>query len=199
MNNVGRKIPPGGIVFETGRLIIRTARVDDVPVYFALWTNPAIMKNMGFPNGLQITRGEISAKIEAQGEKEYGRYLVAELKSTGQIIGECKLYLPNDEGISETDVKLLPRFWGHKYGVEVKQGLVDYLFTHTDCTAVQGTPNVANIASIKMQEAVGAVRVAERVHEFPEERQEGTCAVHHYVYRVFRADWEQRRLETNET
>ena len=199
MNNVGRKILPGDIVFETGRLIIRIARVEDVPVYFALWTNPAIMKNMGFPNGLQITREEIAAKIEEQGETEYGRLLVAELKSTHQVIGECKLYLPNDEGISETDVKLLPQFWGHKYGVEVKQGLVDYLFTHTECTAVQGTPNVANIASIKMQEAVGAKRVAERVYKFPEERRENTCPVHHYVYRVFRADWERKRLEKNET
>ncbi len=195
-----RIVPPGGTVFETERLTIRTSRVDDAAVHFALWTNPDIMKNMGFPKGLPVTQEELAAKIEGHEAKgEYGRLLVAELKSTHQVIGECKLYLPNDEGISETDVKLLPQFWGHKYGVEVKQGLVDYLFTHTDCTAVQGTPNVANIASIKMQEAVGAVRVAERVYEFREERQENTCPVHHYVYRVFRADWEQRRLETNET
>jgi RimJ/RimL family protein N-acetyltransferase len=49
MNNAGRKVPPGGIVFETGRLVIRAARLEDVPVYLALWTNPAIMKYMGFP------------------------------------------------------------------------------------------------------------------------------------------------------
>ena len=188
---MGRTVPPGGIIFETNRLIIHTAQVEDMPMYLALWTNPVIMKNMGFPNGLKITVEEIAAKIREQGETEYGCLLVAVLKTTGQAIGECKLQLPNDEGISETDVKLLPQFWGHKYGVEVKQGLVDYLFTHTDCGAVQGTPNIANIASIKMQEAVGAVRVAENVYEFPEERRESTCPVHHYVYRVFRVDWEQ--------
>lgn len=194
-----RNIPPGGTVFETERLIIRTARADDVPIYFALWTNPTIMKNMGFPQGLLITREEITAKIEEQEARgEYGRLLIAELKSTGQAIGECKLYLPDEEGVSETDVKLLPQFWGHKYGVEVKQGLVDYLFTRTDCTAVQGTPNVANIPSIKMQEAVGAVRVDERVYEFPEGQQEDRCPVHYYVYRVFRPTWAQRRLETSE-
>lgn len=186
-------IPPGGIIFETSRLIIRTARVEDAPVYFALWTNSAIMKNMGFPDGLLISQEEIAAKIEEQGGMEYGRLLVAVLKITRQVIGECKLYLPNDEGISETDVKLLPQFWGRKYGVEVKQGLVDYLFANTDCTAVQGTPNVANIASIKMQEAVGAVRVAERVYEFPEDRQEETCSVHHYIYHVSRTDWLKRQ------
>jgi RimJ/RimL family protein N-acetyltransferase len=193
------KIAPGGTVFETRRLIIRAARGDDGPMYLALWTNPAIMKNMGFPNGLKITAEEIAAKIGEQGEEAYGRLLVAELKSTGQVIGECKLYLPNDEGISETDVKLLPQFWGHKYGVEVKQGLVDYLFTYTDCDAVQGTPNVANIPSIKMQEAVGAVRIAEHIYEFSEDRRgPDTCPVHHYVYRVFRSNWEQRRLKVHE-
>ncbi|MEJ2749679.1 MAG: GNAT family N-acetyltransferase [Anaerolineae bacterium] len=188
---MARELPPGSMVFETKRLRIRTARLDDVGMYLALWTNPHIMKNMGFPQGLKITREEIAAKIQAQGGAEFGRLLVAELKETGEAIGECKLYLPDDKGISETDVKLLPQFWGHKYGVEVKQGLVDYLFTHTDCDAVQGTPNVANIASIKMQEAVGAARVDERVYEFPEDRQEDTCSVHHYVYRVFRSVWEE--------
>lgn len=188
-----REIPPGGTVFETERLIIRTSSVEDVPVHFALWTNPDIMKNMGFPKGIAITRAELATKIEGQEARgAYGRMLVAELKSTGETIGECKLYLPNEEGISETDVKLLPQYWGHKYGVEVKQGLVDYLFSHTDCDAVQGTPNVANIASIKMQEAVGAVRVDERVYELPEGERKDRCSVHHYVYRVFRSVWEQR-------
>lgn len=173
--------------------MVRTSRVDDAAVHRALWTNPDIMKNMGFPYGIKITHDEMVAKIAAQSGSEFGRMLVAELKETGEVIGECKLILPNDEGISETDVKLLPQFWGHKYGVEIKQGLVDYLFMHTDCDAVQGTPNVANIASIKMQEAVGAVCVAERVYEFPEERRADTCPVHHYVYRVFRSVWAQKR------
>ena len=195
MNNAGRKVPPGGIVFETARLVIRAARLEDVPVYLALWTNPAIMKNMGFPYGLPITPEEIAAKIEEQGETEYGRLLVAQLKSNQQVIGECKLYLPNDEGISETDVKLLPQFWGHKYGVEVKQGLVDYLFTHTSCTAVQGTPNVANIASIKMQEAVGGVRVSEKLYEFPDHMRDYTQPVKAFIYHVRREDWEKQNAD----
>jgi len=63
--------------------------------------------------------------------------------------------------------------------VEVKQGLVDYLFTHTDCIAVQAAPKRGNVASIKMQEAVGGVYVRE---EEP-----------YLVYRVSRETWEARR------
>ena len=90
------------------------------------------------------------------------------IKSTGQAIGECKLHWPDREGIAATDVKLLPEFWGNKYGVEVKRGLLDYLFTHTECLAVDASPNVGNLASIKMQEAVGGVCVGESIYEFPE-------------------------------
>jgi RimJ/RimL family protein N-acetyltransferase len=56
------------------------------------------------------------------------------------------------------------------YGVEIKQALVDYLFTHTDCSAVEATPNVENKASIKMQEAVGGVCLGEATFQVPESR-----------------------------
>ena len=38
------------------------------------------------------------------------------------------LETPDEEGLSTTDVKLLPEFWGNKYGVEIKRALLDYLF-----------------------------------------------------------------------
>ncbi len=102
--------------------------------------------------------------------------------------------LPDEDGISETDVKLLPDHWGNKYGVEVKRGLVAHLFAHTNCRAVQATPNVNNIASIKMQEAVGGVREGEAVYEFPDSMRAFTTPVHHYIYRVYRSTWEDRQV-----
>jgi len=101
--------------------------------------------------------------------------------------------LPDQEGISRTDVKLLPVCWGHKYGVEIKQALVDYLFLHTSCETVEGTPNVENIASIKMQEAVGAVRVGEDTFQFPQAKAAVTAPIHHYIYHVTRSTWARRR------
>jgi len=105
------------------------------------------------------------------------------------------MYRPDDGGISRTDVKLLPEFWGCRYGAEVKQGLVDYLFAHTDCQAIEGTPNIKNHASIKMQEAVGAVRIGQNTFRFPESMASFTTPVHHYIYHVFRQDWEANRCE----
>ena len=179
------------IVFETKRLVVRTPTGADVDVFYDLWTNPQVMANVGFPQGLRITRGEIEERILKQDEAEFEALLVVALRTTGQAIGECHMHRPGTEGIAVPDVKLLPAFWGNKFGVEVLRGLLAFIFTHTDCVAVQGTPNIANIASIKMQEAVGAVRTGEGVYEFPESMRAFTAAVHHHIYRVYREDWQQ--------
>ena len=182
------------VVFETERLVIRVATVADVELFHELWTNPQVMKNVGFPQGLRITRSELKERLQNQGsESEFDRMLVVVLKDTSQAIGECMMHRPNEEGIAEPDVKLLPAFWGNKYGIEVWRGLMVYMFTHTDCTAVQATPNVENVASIKMQESVGGVRVGEDVYQFPESMRDYTSSVHHYIYRVNRVDWEGER------
>ncbi len=180
------------LVFETERLRVRTATAVDAALLYALWTDPQVMTFVGFPKGLSITREEITASLEKQDPAQvFDRYLVVELQVTDEAIGECKLGTPDAEGIAETDVKLFPKYWGHKYGMEIKRGLVDYLFKHTTCTAVQATPNVHNAASIAMQEAVGGVRVGEITFAFPPEKRATTTAVHAYIYHVYRADWLQ--------
>ena len=182
--------PDHRLVFETERLIVRTATVEDVDLIYALWTNPQVMKNVGFPQGLRTTRSELKERLSKQGMTEFESLLVVELKATGQAIGQCKLSCADEEGIAEPDIKLMPEFWGHKYGVEAWRELVAYQFTHTDCDAVHATPNVENIASIKMQEAIGGVRIGEDVCQFPESMRDYTTPVHYYIYRVCRADWE---------
>jgi len=185
------------MIFETRRLSIRqaTASDKDVDLFYSLWTNPKVMTLVGYPYGLRITRDDIRARIEKEDTTEYNKKLIVELKEGDQRIGECKLGLPNDEGISETDVKLLPEFWGQGYGTELKRGLVDYLFRHTDCRIVQGTPNKKNIASQKMQAAVGGKIVSETVYRFPENMRDYTCDVPHYIYHVYRSDWEKRQKQ----
>jgi RimJ/RimL family protein N-acetyltransferase len=150
------------------------------------------MANVGFPQGLRISRPEIIDQIGCQRTSAFDRMLVVVLKEIARPIGECVMHPPDEDGIASTDVKLLPSFWGNRYGVEVKRGLLAYLFANTDCSAVQAGPNVANAASIKMQEAVGGVRVGEATYRFPEEMRDFTMPVRHYIYRVYRTDWEKK-------
>lgn len=186
------------VVFETERLTIRIATREDVGLFYALWTSPEVMTHVGFPRGLPVTRDNLENRLAKQGESAFDQLLVIELKASGKGIGECHMHCPDQEGIAEPDVKLLPTFWGHKYGSEAWGGLVAYLFTRTDCEVVQGTPNVENVASIKMQQSAGAVRVGEGVHRFPEPMSDYATPVRHYVYQVRRSDWERRRARPQE-
>jgi RimJ/RimL family protein N-acetyltransferase len=179
----------GQLVLETDRLRIRVAAINDAGHFYALWTNPRVMGNVGFPNGLPITREKITAQLAQQGERVFDSRLIVILREGDIPIGECKLGWPNEAGVSTTDVKILPQFWGNKYGVEIKRALVDYLFKHTSCRIIEATPNIKNIASIKMQEAVGGVRIGEDTFPVSPDKQAYMVPVHHYIYRVFREDW----------
>jgi RimJ/RimL family protein N-acetyltransferase len=182
------------IIFETERLFARrAANLDiDVDFFYDLWTNPEVMKFVGFPAGLRITREQIRKQIEAENNSEYDKKLIVALKTSGQPIGECKLGSPDMAGISETDIKLLPQYWGQGYGSEIKAALVEYLFTHTNCTAVKATPNRLNIASQKMQESVGGKKVDEGTYHFPPHMRQYTTDVPYFVYMVFRDEWEKK-------
>jgi len=180
------------LVFETERLVVRVAKAADAEFYLRLWTNPRVMSNVGFPNGLPITLDDITKQIAAGGPTVYKQLLVVEATAGRHTIGECRMHAPDAEGIARTDVKLLPDYWGHKYGVEIKRGLLDYLFTHTKCSAVDATPSAGNVASIRMQEAVGGVQIGEEIYEFPEKMRSYTTPVHTLTYRVTRETWLER-------
>ncbi len=159
-----------------------------------LWTDGEVMKYVGFPNGDDTNPKRIEAYLNKQADGYFDRVLLACL-SDGTAIGECKLCPPDEKNLAHTDIKLHPNHWGSRYGIEIKQALIDYLFTHTGCDGVFASPNQSNIASIKMQEAVGAKKVAEGIYQFPESMKEWTCDVPYYEYVVDRATWETKRSQ----
>jgi RimJ/RimL family protein N-acetyltransferase len=187
------------MVFSTPRLTVRIpfGAENEIDLCYRLWTDPRVMVNVGFPEGLSVTRESIARLFHPDDPSEYDRMLLVELTNTGVLIGECKLGKPDDDGIAQTDVKLLPEYWGRGLGTELKQGLVDYLFIHTSARAIKATPNKGNIASQRMQEKVGGKRVGEGLYRFPEHMRAYTVDVPHYEYMVFREDWELRRETPN--
>jgi RimJ/RimL family protein N-acetyltransferase len=173
---------------------VRLATPADADFYLALWTDPQVMRYVGFPQGLPITREEIVARLRAQGGDAFGRLAVAQLKGAdGAVIGECMLRRPDDQGVAGPDVKLRTAYWGQGYGGELWRALVDYHFTHTDCDAIETSPNVENARAIRLYESLGAARVGEDSFEFPEGMRAYTTPVRCYIYRLTRAAWEAMR------
>ncbi len=185
------------MVFQTKRLLIRlaTPTEEDVDVYYRLWNHPRVMTNVGFPQGLGISKAEITTKLAQVDNAPYNCRLLVIRKQDGVVIGESKLGFPDKNGVSSTDVKLFPEYWNQGYGTEIKQGLVDYLFTHLpECMAVKADPAKHNIGSQKMQEHVGGVRI-EPGKEYPIQnaQQYFPESDQYFLYMVFRENWQNSR------
>jgi len=180
------------MVFETTRLIIRRATLSssDIAMYHRLWNHPVVMANVGFPDGLGISEKTIASQFKQRGKSIYKCCLMAIRKDDETSIGECRLSLPDSSGVSKTDVKLFPEYWNQGYGTEIKQGLVDFMFSNVpECMAVKADPAKTNIGSQRMQQHVGAVRIEPGVDYPVRNAIEYLPDDQHYLYMVFRDSW----------
>jgi RimJ/RimL family protein N-acetyltransferase len=183
------------VPFETPRLIVRAATSDDTSFITSLWSDPRVMRLVGFPHGIPTPAADVRRRIERG--KGLDALLVARLRASGEPIGQCMLGTPDSIGACEPDIKLHPPFWGRGYGLELWAALIDQLFRHSPCATVRGTPNVANTASIRMQESAGMRRVGGGTFEFPDSMKPFTEPVPFALYEITREEWERRALKTS--
>ena len=171
---------------DSERLIIQPAEPRDVRLIVDLWNNPAIMQQVGFPNGLSVTTDDILPKLQKPSNKLLERILAIRLKDQDTTIGHAMMHEPDEKGISETDIKLLPEFQGQRFGIEVKTVLIKHLFALNNCKAVQASPNLVNEASIRMQETTGGIRLGMGRCQFPEGWKIRTKPLNYWLYRHYR-------------
>jgi ribosomal-protein-alanine N-acetyltransferase len=188
-----------GIVFRTHRLSVRRATSEDATFIHALWTCPDVMRYVGFPDGLDITVDEVRRQIEATCHADFGSRLIVERVEDGATIGQTKLGVPDSEGICEPDIKFRPEVWGNGYGKELWQALIDHAFVHSSTSIVQGTPNRANTASVRMQLASGMKVVGQGVFQVDVKAHPGAVAVPYLKLQITRQDWLKRRDASNAT
>lgn len=180
---------------QTPRLGIRRATIKDAAFIHTLWTMPAVMRLVGFPQGLAFTVEEIRDQIEASPDSEFGSRLIVRLLGTAEQIGQCKIGLPDSKGVCEPDIKLLPAYWGKGYGKELWAAMIDYAFLHSSARIVQGTPNQANTASIRMQQSSGMVQVGEGIFPVHSSRHPGAVSVPYYKLHITRKQWKMRQTD----
>jgi len=182
------------MIFQTKRLKVRKAETSDADFYLRLWNNGIVMKMVGFPNGLKTTKEKIRKQIEDHPNHEFDQTLVVIEKDSGKRIGECKLGLPNDDGISCPDFKFFPEYWGKGFGKELINGLCKYTFSHTRALILETSPNVNNLASQKLVQSAGARKIRKFVYQFPQHMQHYTEDVHGLIYHIHKKDWLEKNL-----
>ena len=130
----------GATILTTPRLRLRTYRRDDLPLFAALNSDPAVMATLG---GEPLTR-EHSDDIAEWAEECYAAerigLLAVERLADGAFLGMCGLHhqraYPDDLEIAW---RLAHHYWGHGYATEAATAWLDYAFD------VLGAPRVISI------------------------------------------------------
>lgn len=147
-------------VLTTDRLTIRRMRTDDVQAYFAIFSDPAVMRYWSSPPLADMTAAEQKiAEILAHYEKGDLFQLAIERQTDRQMIGTCTLHqihLQNRR--AEVGYALGSAFWGNGYLVEAMHALIDHAFGVMHLHRLEADIDPRNEASAKSLERLGFMR-----------------------------------------
>lgn len=177
----------GEVVVTTPRLLLRTFRPDDLPLYHELNADPKVYATLG---GRPLTR-EHSDKIAEWAQRCYERerlgLLAVERRSDGAFVGMCGLH-HQESFPDEVEVawRLASQHWGNGYATEAATGWLDYGFSELGLSEIISTTDHDNVRSLAVMHRLGMafVRATEMVDDG-----EVFEAV---VYAITAAKWRER-------
>jgi RimJ/RimL family protein N-acetyltransferase/trans-aconitate methyltransferase len=147
----------GTVVLTTPRLLLRTFRRDDLPLYAALNADPEVARYLGGP----LSR-EDSDDIAAWAQECYAReglgLLAVERREDGAFLGMCGLHhqqsYPDDV---EVAWRLAREHWGHGYATEAAIGWLDHAFGTLQLPRVISMTDPPNLRSLAVMRRLGMV------------------------------------------
>ena len=140
----------------TPRLILRAMVPNDAPCFFALNSDPAVMRFTGEPpiGSIDEARRAIEQYPDfdpARGGVGFGRWACV-LRESGAFIGFCGLKSLDDLGVVDVGFRLLPQFWGRGLATEACAASLAYGFKTLGLTRIVALVLPNNAASIRVLE-----------------------------------------------
>lgn len=157
------------IILETERLILRHLETDDLDNLYALYRDPEMRRY--FPDGTLTyaeTKEEVAWFLNGHPKHpELGLWATV-VKETHQFIGRCGLLPWTLDGIFEVEVAYMidKTVWGHGYGTEAAQAILEYGFDSLNLTRLICLIDHENVSSIKVAEKIGMVFEREGEDEY---------------------------------
>jgi RimJ/RimL family protein N-acetyltransferase len=146
----------GAVVLTTPRLLLRTFRRDDLPLYAALNADPEVVRYLG---GVPLTRehsDDIAGWAQGLYERERMGLLAVERREDAAFLGMCGLHhlrsFPDD---IEVAWRLGREHWGHGYATEAASAWLDYGFDRLDLPRVISVADPPNARSIAVMRRLG--------------------------------------------
>ena len=140
---------------ETNRLQHRAFTIDDAEVFFAINSNPDVMRLTGeslLPS-LDAARHAIENYPDFD-KVGFGRWACV-LKETQTIIGFCGLKYLSDLDAVDVGYRFLPEYWGQGFATEACIASLHFGFTTLKLDEIIGIVLPDNVASIRVLEKAG--------------------------------------------
>jgi RimJ/RimL family protein N-acetyltransferase len=156
----------GRQILETERLLLREFDEGDAAAFYALGSDPAIIRYTGDPGGglsslehaLEVLRSRPIADYRTHG---FGRWACA-LRDGGEVIGFAGLKYLDDLGEVDIGYRFLPARWGRGLATEAGRAVLDYGFRRLGLERVIGLADPANVASVRVLQKLGLTFVGEQ-------------------------------------
>jgi RimJ/RimL family protein N-acetyltransferase len=144
----------GTAAIETPRLLLRTFRPSDLPVYAALNADPEVMRYLG-----GVISAAESDDIAAWAQETYATHrmglLAIERRADGAFIGMCGLHHVSWYPDIEIGWRLARDYWGSGYATEAAAAWLDYGFHALALPRVISITDVPNSRSIAVMTRLG--------------------------------------------
>jgi len=172
----------GKILIETERLRLREYTRDDFDALHAILSDPETMRHYPAPYDEDGTRRWIDWNLDNYAKLGFGLW-AAELKETGEFIGDCGITIQKIDGelLPEIGYHVSKGHWRHGYAKEAARAVRDWGFRNTKYDALYSYMKYTNTASRATAASIGM----KKVKEFPDPRE--TLL---YAYAITRKEWE---------
>jgi RimJ/RimL family protein N-acetyltransferase len=152
-------------MIETGRLILRDWREDDIEPFLRHTNTPAVMRWLGGVRSEADQRQAIGRIMRWQGERGFTFWL-AERKADGEMLGFCGLKIADTpgspiEGMHEVGWRLREDVWGQGYAREAAIASLDFAFGGLGADRVVAITFAPNRPSWGLMERLGMTRQPE--------------------------------------
>lgn len=160
MNPTNYRIGP-----ETARLEHRAFTIDDAEAFFAINSNPEVMRFTHEPLLLSVDAARQAIATYPDFDKiGYGRWACI-LKETQTIIGFCGLKYLTDLDAVDVGYRFLPQYWGQGFATEACIASLHFGFTTLKLDEIIGLVLPENVASIRVLEKAGMQSAGEFLYD----------------------------------
>ena len=134
---------------ETERLILRPYTEDDAPAFFALNSDPQVMRYV--PDDLMVSVDQARETLRSHPivdyrERGFGRWACV-LKTTGEHIGFCGLKYLSEIDDVDLGFRFIPSQWGKGFATEAALASIRYGFDELKLDHIVGLAELENRAS----------------------------------------------------